>query len=53
MHFPALHVPSRLLEHPIESFLAGLLLLALLFVSTDPPAKPVSLVHPHIAGAKA
>ena len=36
MHFPALRVPSRLVEHPIEAVIACCLLLALLFVSADP-----------------
>jgi hypothetical protein len=39
MHFPALRVPSRLLEHPIEAVIACCLLLALLFVSADPPGR--------------
>jgi len=36
MHFPVLKVPARIAEHPVESVVAGLLLLALLFVSADP-----------------
>lgn len=36
MLFSALRVPARILEHPVESVIAGLLLLALLFVSADP-----------------
>jgi hypothetical protein len=38
MLFSALRMPARVLEHPIESPIAGLLLLALLFVSVDPRA---------------
>jgi len=34
MLFPTLHVPARILEHPVESVIASLLLLALLFVSS-------------------
>jgi hypothetical protein len=47
MLFSALRVPVRILEHPIESVIASLLLLALLFVSsadphTDAPAGPLA-----------
>ena len=31
-----MRIPNRILEHPIESAIASLLLLALLFMSTDP-----------------
>ena len=37
MLFSALRVPARILEHPIESAIAGLLLLAMLFVSSSEP----------------
>ena len=37
-----MRLPAPILEHPIESAIAGLLLAALLFVSADPvPAGPV------------
>ena len=32
-----MRIPNRILEHPVEAAIAGLLLLALLFVSADPP----------------
>jgi hypothetical protein len=36
-----MRLPAPILEHPIESAIAGLLLVALLFVSADPlPAAP-------------
>jgi hypothetical protein len=41
MLFPSLRVPARLVEHPIESVIAGLLLLALLFVSSADPRADV------------
>jgi hypothetical protein len=31
-----MRIPTLLLEHPVEAAIAGLLLLALLFVSADP-----------------
>ena len=37
MLFPTLRVPARILEHPVESVIASLLLLALLFVSSADP----------------
>ena len=37
MLLPSLRVPARILEHPVESVIAGLLLLALLFVSSADP----------------
>jgi hypothetical protein len=49
MHFPALRVPSRLIEHPIEAVIACCLLLALLFVSADPSSR-AEQVPAHIAG---
>jgi hypothetical protein len=33
-----MRIPARILEHPIESVIASLLLLALLFVSGEPPS---------------
>jgi hypothetical protein len=36
-----MRLPAPILEHPIESAIAGLLLMALLFISADPdPAGP-------------
>ena len=32
-----MRIPNRILEHPVEALIACLLLLALLFVSADPP----------------
>ena len=50
MHFPLLRVPAGIIEHPVESFLAGLLLLVLLFVSADPTApQPAPSVNLQIA----
>jgi len=46
MHFPVLRVPSRIAEHPVESTVAGLLLLALLFVSIDPGAPRTAQAQP-------
>jgi hypothetical protein len=39
-----MRLPAPLLEHPIESVIAGLLLMALLFVSAgpEPASSPVS-----------
>jgi hypothetical protein len=39
-----MRLPAPLLEHPIEAVIAGLLLMALLFVSADPktPAAPLA-----------
>jgi hypothetical protein len=45
-----MRIPHRILEHPVEAAIAGLLLLALLFGSADfgqpaastPPASPAS-----------
>jgi hypothetical protein len=38
-----MRLPAPILEHPIESAIAGLLLVALLFVSADPkPAGPAT-----------
>jgi hypothetical protein len=34
-----MRIPARIVEHPIESLVAGLLLLALLFGSTDHSAQ--------------
>ena len=40
MLFPIVRVPARIAEHPVESVIASLLLLALLFVSSaDPPTR--------------
>ena len=41
MLFPALRVPARIVEHPVESVIAGLLLLALLFVTSADPRPEV------------
>jgi hypothetical protein len=49
MHFPVLRVPARIAEHPVESAIAGLLLLALLFVSADPGAPRTAGVQPAAA----
>jgi hypothetical protein len=49
MHFPALRVPTRLLEHPVEAVIACCLLLAMLFVSAD-PASRAEQVPTHAAG---
>jgi hypothetical protein len=39
-----MRLPGPILEHPIESAIAGLLLMALLFVSADPdPTAPPSV----------
>ena len=46
MHFPVLKVPARIVEHPVESAVAGLLLLALLFVSIDPGAPRTAQAQP-------
>ena len=46
MHFPVLRVPARIAEHPVESVIAGLLLLALLFVSTDPGTPRTAAAQP-------
>jgi hypothetical protein len=35
-----MRLPAPILEHPIESVIAGLLLMALLFVSTGPEPAP-------------
>jgi hypothetical protein len=36
-----MRLPAPILEHPVESAIAGLLLMALLFISADPdPAGP-------------
>jgi hypothetical protein len=32
-----MRIPNRFIEHPWEAVIAGLLLLALLFISADPP----------------
>ena len=38
-----MRLPAPILEHPVESAIAGLLLMALLFISADPdPAGPPS-----------
>jgi len=43
MRIPALRLPARIVEHPVESLVASLLLLALLFVAGEPPQPaPVS-----------
>ncbi len=41
-----MRIPNRILEHPIEALIAGLLLLALLFVSSDPQSS-----HPRRPGS--
>jgi hypothetical protein len=40
-----MRLPAPILEHPIESVIAGLLLVALLFVSAEPKAPAASLVQ--------
>ena len=35
-----MRIPNRILEHPVEAVIASLLLLALLFVSSDPAPAP-------------
>ena len=52
MHFPVLKVPARIAEHPVESAIAGLLLLALLFVSTDPGGPRPAAAQPGNAVAE-
>ena len=37
-----MRIPAFILEHPVESLIAGLLLLALLFVSADRHAAEVA-----------
>ena len=45
-----MRLPAPILEHPIESVIAGLLLAALLFVSGPEPASgPVSSAAPVVA----
>ena len=45
-----MRLPAPILEHPIESAIAGLLLVALLFISADPqPAASPSLKPAAIA----
>lgn len=39
-----MRLPAPILEHPIESVIAGLLLVALLFVSADPKTPTAPLV---------
>jgi hypothetical protein len=41
-----MRLPAPILEHPIESAIAGLLLAALLFISADPD--PRSLPAPQV-----
>ena len=45
MLFSELRVPARVLEHPVESIIAGLLLLALLFVSSADPRADMPAKH--------
>ena len=52
MHFPVLRVPARIAEHPVESTVAGLLLLALLFVSIDPGAPRTAQAQPVTASSQ-
>jgi hypothetical protein len=40
-----MHLPAPIVEHPIESVIAGLLLMALLFVSGGP--EPASSPNSH------
>jgi hypothetical protein len=46
-----MRLPAPILEHPIESAIAGLLLMALLFISADPdpvgpaPVKPTAIAE--------
>jgi hypothetical protein len=46
-----MRLPAPILEHPIESVIAGLLLMALLFVSAgpEPVSNPVSPASQHVA----
>jgi hypothetical protein len=39
----AMRLPAPILEHPIESVIASLLLAALLFVSADPRPRPAEI----------
>jgi hypothetical protein len=41
-----MRLPAPILEHPIESAIAGLLLVALLFVSADPKPAGTSPIRP-------
>jgi hypothetical protein len=45
-----MRLPTPILEHPIESAIAGILLMALLFISADPdPTAPPSVASTTIA----
>ena len=46
-----MRIPARILEHPIESVIASLLLLALLFVSGEPP-KPAPVLGNQLADSQ-
>jgi hypothetical protein len=41
-----MRLPAPILEHPIESAIASLLLAALLFVSAGPEPAPGAAAHP-------
>ena len=41
-----MRLPAPILEHPIESAIAGLLLVALLFISADPQPVAAPVLSP-------
>ena len=47
-----MRLPAPILEHPIESVIAGLLLVALLFVSADPKVPAAPLAHKTVVAGK-
>ena len=48
-----MRLPAPILEHPIESAIAGLLLAALLFISADPePVTGPALLSPQTVAEK-
>jgi len=48
-----MRIPSFILEHPLETLIAGLLLLVMLFGSADRHAAEVAKSAPHRASAAA
>ena len=47
-----MRIPTRFLEHPVEAVIAGLLLLALLFISADPPISVQTAPANQVADSK-
>jgi hypothetical protein len=47
-----MRLPAPILEHPIESAIAGLLLMALLFISADPDPVAPSTAAPSTVAQK-